>query len=364
MKSNVLTVRKQTSQQKIYDCLLNLIVEGETPSGGKLPAISELADRFDTSPRTVHLALSVLETQGYLVKKHGSGTFVASQHKKMTLTDTVAVCMASGSHIWGELQGLLINGLNERHLFPLGIEIAHQNRDELLARFNHTDAGYYMIHGSYTFPYKLFQAPAFQHKAVIALAWWPDSVDWPGLYRVLTDYDVVGDLVARHLWEDGHRRLLIVGPPTDKLVVSGEWVGVGSPLLPVIRAWEKRGGTWEQLTSEGSSESEKFLNEGRVVEILNRKDWPTAIFGTRDFEVWQAQQMIQRRLPKLIGKVELVGYGNTPWSQTGPPPFSSVAIDLEGLTEKSLAILDELRAGRIPKKRMVMIPPKLMVRNR
>jgi DNA-binding LacI/PurR family transcriptional regulator len=311
---------------------------------------------------TVHAALGDLEARGYLLKKHGAGTFIASRYRPVTLKDTVAVSMSSGEHVWSELWALIMNGLNERHLFPLGIEMGNQNRDQLLARFSHTEADYYLVHGSYDVPFQLFQKPGFQNKPVIGVVGWETDGEWPGLYRVLTDYDMGGTMVARHLRGRGHRRVLIVRPPTDRWVVDKGWALNGTPLRFFMREWEACGGSWVHLPSESSSQPDTPLDEEKFLTILSQSNRPTAIFGTRDFEVWQAQQIIRCRLPALDGQIELVGYYDTPWSRAGAPPFTTVSLDLPTLAEGAMAMLDALRAGVEPEKRLVMIRPKLVVR--
>jgi GntR family transcriptional regulator len=56
--------------------LLSDLVRGATPVGTKLPNEQELATRFGVSRATVREAVGGLMESGYLVRRHGSGTFV------------------------------------------------------------------------------------------------------------------------------------------------------------------------------------------------------------------------------------------------------------------------------------------------
>ena len=351
---------RKTLRTQVADQLFHMIISSDGRMTDRLPTVEDLAERFGASVGTVHSALGDLEAKGYLTKKHGSGTFIASKHQPLTLKDTVALCMSSGAHVWGELWAMLMSALNQRHLFALGMEMTSQKKEDLFIKFNHTDAGYYLVHGNYDVPFSLFTQSAFQNKPVIAVVNWESNVEWPGLYRVLTDFSAGGEMVARHLLVSGHHRVLIVGPSTDSPLIREKWSDRGSPLLPFVSMWEAAGGVWVHLPSQIITDNP--LDEDQLVEILGRDDRPTAIFGTRDFEVWQAQQIIRRRLPELEGQIELVGYFDTPWSRAGAPPFSTVNLDLPALAAGAMAMLDSLREGREIEKRTVMIRPQLVVR--
>jgi GntR family transcriptional regulator len=56
--------------------LLADLADGSTPVGTKLPNEQELATRFGVSRATVREAVGGLVEGGYLLRRHGSGTFV------------------------------------------------------------------------------------------------------------------------------------------------------------------------------------------------------------------------------------------------------------------------------------------------
>jgi GntR family transcriptional regulator len=61
----------------IAEVLRNEVLRGRVRPGEQLPAISELAQRYGTTPITVRRALRELEEQGLCRVEHGVGTFVA-----------------------------------------------------------------------------------------------------------------------------------------------------------------------------------------------------------------------------------------------------------------------------------------------
>src|SRR5262249_26552595 len=61
---------------RIYNDILNSIVEGEFKEGDRLLTEHALAERFATSRPTVREALAQLRADGIIVTRHGSGTTV------------------------------------------------------------------------------------------------------------------------------------------------------------------------------------------------------------------------------------------------------------------------------------------------
>jgi GntR family transcriptional regulator len=61
---------------EIVDFLLEDIKSGQHPPGSKLPSEDELAREFSVSRVSLREALRVLEEDGFIVRRHGSGTFV------------------------------------------------------------------------------------------------------------------------------------------------------------------------------------------------------------------------------------------------------------------------------------------------
>lgn len=61
------------------DALLKLIAEGYFKPGDRLPKEELLAGQFGVSRATLRVATGYLEAQGYIYRRRGSGTYVASQ---------------------------------------------------------------------------------------------------------------------------------------------------------------------------------------------------------------------------------------------------------------------------------------------
>ena len=67
--------------------------------------------------------------------------------------------------------------------------------------------------------------------------------------------------------------------------------------------------------------------------------------------------------PDLAASVEIIGYGNTPWSQAGHPPFSTIDLDLERMADETTRVIEALRAETLSEPAgPIILPPRLIIR--
>ncbi|MGL5428347.1 MAG: GntR family transcriptional regulator, partial [Cetobacterium sp.] len=64
---------------KIYEDLKNKIEKNEYPENSKLPSIRQLALKYKLNNITIMKAFTLLEKEGYIIKKRGIGIFVKSK---------------------------------------------------------------------------------------------------------------------------------------------------------------------------------------------------------------------------------------------------------------------------------------------
>jgi GntR family transcriptional regulator len=70
--------RRPTRVEEVRHALLEQLAGGDLSPGDKLPSESDLAERFAVSRATVREAVLGLLDAGLLMRRHGSGTFVAA----------------------------------------------------------------------------------------------------------------------------------------------------------------------------------------------------------------------------------------------------------------------------------------------
>lgn len=86
--------------EQVRESLLADVTSGKLEPGAKLANENELADRFAVSRSTIREAVGGLMDAGYLVRRHGSGTYVTSsprtRHPLETTVSYTAMIRASG----------------------------------------------------------------------------------------------------------------------------------------------------------------------------------------------------------------------------------------------------------------------------
>jgi DNA-binding GntR family transcriptional regulator len=85
--------------QRIASTIRSRIVSGEWPSGFRVPSHRELAAQYGVARGTVQAALRLLATDGLIVSRQGSGSFVAAQPVvgRAASSPTIRVHRSSGT---------------------------------------------------------------------------------------------------------------------------------------------------------------------------------------------------------------------------------------------------------------------------
>lgn len=114
--SDGVPVYRQIANQVKY-----LVASGRLQPGQELPAIRTLAEKLVINPNTVIHAYAELEKDGVVVRKHGSGTYVADTASNQpaktateSLTPKIDSLLADSMHLNLDLNDLL-RILLERH---------------------------------------------------------------------------------------------------------------------------------------------------------------------------------------------------------------------------------------------------------
>jgi len=74
--------RRQTLPDRVRDALLGDLYSNVYVAGDRLPNEDELAAHFDVSRATIREAVRGLVEAGYLVRRHGTGTFVTARPRR------------------------------------------------------------------------------------------------------------------------------------------------------------------------------------------------------------------------------------------------------------------------------------------
>ncbi len=357
-------VKQAVVRDRVRDALLLDITSQRRPVGAKLESIDRLARSFNASTFPVREALSELEAKGYVVSKHGSGTYVTANHPPLTVADSVMLCMEAHAHVYGELSVLLLGRLMGQGFLPGVVDLSITDCDlPLLHRALASSARFFVIHGRRYFDFQPLARAALPNRHFIGVINWNTDLDIPNVHRILADSAAGGRLVAQYLFDRGHRHVLVLGTDTMINSIKMCFEKYGTDGSGFVEAWEALGGTWESMCSTVVEGAEIKLAEKELLDHFRGAKVPTAIFGLRDVEAWHAQSILLKRMPIMAASLEVVGFGNTPWSQAGHPPFTTVDLNIEEIADRTLERLLALRSGQdVDVQAPVMVAPRMVVR--
>lgn len=75
-----------TKYQILAEALREEILSGKLANNDKLCTEKELMEQYSVSRQTVRHAISILEEEGYVRSRQGSGTFVLPRRRTMSIT--------------------------------------------------------------------------------------------------------------------------------------------------------------------------------------------------------------------------------------------------------------------------------------
>lgn len=355
-------VVRSALKDQVYTMLRGEIATGALAEGARLDSIRKLAARFDTSVRTVHLALSALEAEGRLIKKHGSGTFIAKYDPELTIADTVVLCMEITGHVFADLCRMLQHDLGVHEQIPMCLDVAHPDFARLLRRASFSEAGFFVVHGTQYFPFALLQDKPFASKTVIGILDWETDLLADRAHRVIVDHTAGGRLVAAHFRAGGHRRVMLAGH--GQMLWFAQSTGWKFPNngQGFLKAWGESGDSVDCCQALEGVDSVEGKAADDLLAVLNRLAGPTAIFALMDSNGAWIQNVLMARAPELMDRVEIVGYGNTPWSQAAKPSFSTVDWNLGSVVKETSAIINAVQAGQVAEPKVVRVEPVLVKR--
>jgi len=353
----------------VFEAIRDEIVSGVHPVGTRLPSLRHLSKRFHASLSPVYKAMLQLEDEGYVERRHGSGVYVRERPATLKMRDSALICMQPTGHIYGELAGMLYGRLQKLGLFGAVLDLGFSYPVELLRQAQYSEARFLIFHGGPHFRYSALEPKVLARKQVIAVLAWESDRLLDKVHRIVIDQTAGSRLVADHLWDSGHRHVLLAG--TDNMLARATaWDGQGQcpPQCNVqgagfISAWNARSGRVTPFECIHERSQQSPFDAERLLAILDADDPPTAVFGLRDVDAWDIREGLRLLRPSAVDRLTLVGDGDTPWSQASHPPFSSLSWNLEEVVDLACGIIRQVEEGRVVDQPMVrQIIPRLMIR--
>lgn len=182
------------------------------------------------------------------------------------------------------------------------------------------------------------------------------EVKSPGVDNVVAS-DFEGALQAtRHLIELGHRDIAIICGPqelsTGRDRLRGYTQALAAAGIAVRESWIKVGAFQRRFGAEAAA------------QLLDAPDRPTAIFAAGGELMTGLMKTFFERGVDIPAEMSVVGYDDPDWFSFCQPPITTVAIDVDFLSRKTVELLlRRLSTPKSPRRSVsVCVPISFMVR--
>lgn len=352
----------RTKYYILMEHLKEEILSGKIKAGDKLPSENDLSAAFGVSRHTVRKALAILENEGYVVARHGKGTFCSERMVHRLSSHNIAVITTYLSDyifprvIQGIHKVLTENGysiilkstgnsrkneakaLEELLSKPIDGLIIEPSKSQIICRHEHL----YEQFNKYEIPYVFIQGS------------YPQMLDTPS---VLMDDERGGFLLTEHLIKSGRRDIYGIFKADDS---QGAERHKG-----YVQALQKYGLSYlPERVVYFHTEDRKQKPELMMRQFIDNHEDMDAVVCYNDqiaADVMRTLKLKGRRIPE---DVAVTGYDNSMIASDGQIPLTTIAHPQERLGEMAARlILKKLSGGSeddIPDK--VLIEPELIIR--
>lgn len=335
--------------ERVMAHVIDILRKGGRP-GQRLPAERVLAEKLNVSRKTVQMALDLLENQGIVERRHGSGTYlvgkapsakaVRAQAREANKIENIVVVQTKRTpaeeFYWGEIYAGLSNAARRKAI-------------------------------------KIIQLPPHDKARFDD----PEIVKSPKI--VLGEVDMA--LLARFITTE-KRRPIVVDTVTRDLpvtnVVDGSFLGVRQAITTLAESghkfigclhpanWHfyspaKMAGYHVGLSEFGGSDDpsyraacdENYLHVKAAMErLFSLPQPPTAIFCFTDARALLAIRYLNEHNIEVGKQVAVMGFGDTAFRQEISRTLSSVYIPLREMGQKAV---DEALKGEKPRDGKVVV---------
>ncbi len=357
--------KRRYKYREVFEHVYQGILRGRYQPGSRIPTEMELATRFDASRMTVSRALRDLQNQGFLLRRHGAGTFVRDQHRPATGTVGLIFPDFPGFHA-SVADAMTAELTRQIQAAGFGFFMGEPLHGGVHAVLQHPEKACepYLARRPVCVFFTPVELPADQAAANVQIV---DLFERERIPVVLVDRDVCDfparsrhDLIgvdnfgaaytlARHLLSLGHRRIHFVGTSALAATVTARIMGYQAALLQhgIVPdpGWVHRG-------DPGLLEFARELDTHSVDAFMCSNDHIAANL-MRHFAT------LGVRVPEDI---PVVGFDDTPFAVLLAPPLTTVRQPAADLAVAALRVMLERLADPSLPPREIRLPCELVIR--
>ena len=326
-----MNTRKNAKYLQIADAIRQNIQSGILPPDSKLAIEDTLMEQYQAGRNTVRHAVALLEKEGLLIRKQGSGTYIRSQKREKTMTIGVMATYLS-EYVFP----MMTARLGYRFLIRSTRNRIDEER-KLLQQFIDSPVDGLIIHASKSaFPnpnLELYQTLSNLNIPFLFLCTYYPNLSAPA---VTTDDFQGGYLAAETLIRQGHRHIAGVFKADD---ITGQKRYAG--FLAAMR-------TYQLEIDDGcifwySTGHRKRMFDG---------SWAEAVYDTDQIAVPLMKLLLQKgkRIPEDIA---MISFDNSSLARLAPVPLTSLDYDKQEIGRLAVQTL----IGQIEQHDAAPLPP-------
>ncbi len=346
--------------QRIEAMIRDKISRKEILPGDRVESEYQLADRLGVHRFTVNKAVTNLVREGLLYRVKGKGTFVSEklQHEVagsqcigIIFPSTVETLFSS----WFSSQLLAgIRSATSLDVLIFGHELHSGGRGPSVDEISWDGVDGVVLLEVFSREY-LSEVAGMDVPLVVV----DYEVDDLGIDCVVLDNYEGGVMATRHLIEQGHRRIGMIGEPVDNPVPDPAWQfrrrGYDAALKDAGIELDERyfAGLRYRFASDRSKE---------VAALLEMDERPTAIFCADEELAFTTMRMADERGISVPGDLSIVAFGGSEACELSTPQLTTIRASFHHMGRVAVERLLDIKAGKGGDKRTVL-PVELVVRS-
>jgi DNA-binding LacI/PurR family transcriptional regulator/DNA-binding transcriptional regulator YhcF (GntR family) len=372
------TLPAMTAGRKLYEDLRNAIETGRLREGDRITPIRELAAKYEIAFDTARAAVGQLERLALVRRRRGAGTFVTARpaaRSEAGTSDAVALLIESKAHLMDHLTADLVDLLQQRGLPSLKLAwrpgAGAAQLDNVLKGWERNPPRAVVIQvGPETIDVEIDKA--CKGKTLIVETF-RSATPGTSFSTVNPDNIAAVRVAARTLLDRGHRRIGLVSTPRTisrdrPWTLRKRTMEHTQHILMIAQMMRERGLNDEGLTIyynlvRGVDEKTGPQNAESVAQCAAwlKRARPTGVMGG-DFRLAAVCRAAEQLGLKIgPGKdLELVGVGNTPWSEA--LDFDSVSLREDLIARHIADLITSQLSEPAESAHHIVVAPKLVTR--
>jgi DNA-binding LacI/PurR family transcriptional regulator len=331
--------------------------------GDLLPSQTELMRRHQVSDRTVLRSLDDLQRAGWIVRRHGVGTFVADPEMRRseppipavpTQSKTVAALVFAFGPFYQHCVNLLSVEAEAAGLALVCHHARHETSFEDALPLEALQPQGFVIFSYYMYP---FAQRLLERGHRVVLVGSPPAGVYPQAPCVTSDQEYGGYEATQHLLRLGHRRIAYIAPDSRyPLEHTLRWQGHRRALGEAARRDEEVQATVVPLETQAAWRGDP----ARCATFFGRPDAPTGLLTWNDAEAVSLLHVLHHAAVRVPEDVSVVGFDALPVGAESIPPLTTVESYVGSQMRAVMHFLTQPTAP--PPTQSVMIVPALVPR--